>query len=202
MRHSFLVALTALSITLAASANASSNAREVVNDHGSNIITNTFGNCVRTKWQSADDVCAPQKPAPAPVAAPVPAPAPAPVISQDARTIYFNFDEASLSATAIQKLDTLSQTVAASSGILSATVVGYADKIGNSDYNVILSQKRAGAVKQYLDSKLNIPTSVAAVQGLGSITSNTTCDATKKRTDKIECLANDRRVEVQFKYKQ
>jgi OOP family OmpA-OmpF porin len=200
MRYTLLIAISALTLGFAATASASSNAREVVNDNGSNLVTNTFGNCVRTKWQSADDVCAPKKPEPKPVVM-APAPAPAPVISQDARTVYFNFDDASLSAEAIAKLDALSQTVASSKGIVSASVVGYADKIGNSDYNVKLSETRAGAVKQYLDTKLNIPTSVAAVQGLGSVTSTTQCDG-MKRAEKINCLASDRRVEVQFKYQQ
>lgn len=200
MRQPIFLALALLTIT--ASASFAATDQEVVNDKGRNVLTNTFGNCVRTKWQSSNDVCAPAKPAPAPAPVAKAAPAPAPVLSQDERTVYFNFDDASLTAAATQKLDTLSQVVANSKGIVSASVVGYADKIGNSDYNVKLSQKRAGVVKQYLDSKLNIPTSVAAVQGLGSITTNTNCDSDKNRASKINCLASDRRVEVQFKYHQ
>jgi outer membrane protein OmpA-like peptidoglycan-associated protein len=199
MRHFFFTALTAITLC-AGSAMAGGTAQEVVNDNRENTVTNTFGNCVRTKWQSADDICAPKQPAPAPVVQ-APPPPPAPVISQDERTVYFNFDDASLTAEASTKLDALSAEVAASKGIVSASVVGYADKIGNSDYNVKLSQRRATAVKQYLDTKLSIPTSVAAVEGLGAVTSTTQCDG-MKRAEKINCLAGDRRVEVQFKYQQ
>jgi OOP family OmpA-OmpF porin len=199
MRHTLIIALAALALGTA-SAQAATD-RETVNDNHKGIVTNTFGNCVRTKWQAADDVCAPKKEAPKPVVQ-APPPPPAPVISQDARTVYFNFDDAGLSAEATQKLDALAQTVANSKGILSASVVGYADKIGNSEYNVKLSQKRATAVKNYLDTKLSIPTSVAAVQGLGSVTSTTQCDSIKNRQEKINCLSGDRRVEVQFKYQQ
>lgn len=198
MRYTLLIAFSAFALS-AASAQATSD-RETVGDNFEGIVTNSFGNCVRTKWQAADDVCAPKK-EPKPMVQ-APAPAPVPMISQDARTIYFNFDDAGLSGQATQKLDALSQTVAASKGILAASVVGYADKIGNSEYNVKLSQKRATAVKSYLDTKLSIPTSVAAVQGLGSVTTTTQCDSIKKREEKINCLSGDRRVEVQFKYQQ
>lgn len=192
--------LTFAAVCLLAGASLASGPRETVNDKDSDVIVNTFGNCVRTKWQSADDVCAPKKEEPKPVVQ-APPPAPEPVIGREARTVYFNFDDASLTMDAVQKLDALSSQVAMSKAIVAASVVGYADKIGNADYNVKLSQQRATAVKQYLDTKLNIPTSVAEVQGLGSITTTTECDGLK-RAEKINCLSNDRRVEVQFTYQQ
>jgi len=57
-------------------------------------------------------------------------------------------------------------------------------------------------VKKYLDGKINIPTEVTDIRGLGESNSVTDCKKIKARKAKIACLAKDRRVEVQFQYQQ
>jgi outer membrane protein OmpA-like peptidoglycan-associated protein len=175
--------------------------KDTVTDKRANIVVNTFGNCVRTKWDSATDACAqPVAATPAPVAAP--APQPVAQLSQEARTIYFDFNKDALTAESVQKLDTLSAAVLASKGVVRADIVGYADEIGSDSYNVKLSERRSHAVKKYLDGKINIPTEVTDIRGLGESNSVTDCKKIKARKAKIACLAKDRRVEVQFQYQQ
>lgn len=198
---STFLGLTAAALTLLATANPSfSDERDTVIDDRSNIIVNTFGNCVRTKWNANNDECAPAPaPAPQPVAQPAPPP---PAISLEQRTVYFDFDDATLNAEAVNKLNTLATIVRANPQIIKADIIGYADQMGDSDYNVALSQRRADAVDQYLSQLITVDTSVLEIRGLGESNSVTNCAGVTNRTEKIACLAADRRVEVQFKYMQ
>ncbi len=173
--------------------------KDTARDERQQIIKNTWGNCVRTKWQDTQDDCAPPPP-PAPPVAKAPPPPPPPKIMLDQRTIYFDFDSAALTPESISKLDALVNIINGSKRILSAGAVGYADQMGKEDYNVKLSQRRAAAVEQYLASRTKINTEVLATRGLGETNSVTSCDSVKGRNDKIACLAKDRRVEVEFKY--
>ncbi len=199
----FTVGSAAVAVTMAAlSFPAAAEPKKTVRDDRTGIVVNTFGNCVRTKWDADQDICAPEKPEPAPAPVAAPAPAPAPVISLEQRTIYFDFDDASLTTDAVAKLETLAGIIRTSPHILGGDIVGYADEMGNSDYNVALSQRRAKAIDEYLSSRVSIPVNVVAVQGLGETNSVTNCEGISSREEKISCLAADRRVEVQFKYQQ
>lgn len=188
----------ALMATVFVTMPASAENKDTVADDRKNVVTNTWGNCVRTKWMAPSDPCAPAAPAPAPV---VQAPPPV-IVGRDARTVYFDFDKDILTPEATQKLDALVATVKSSKAIVGASVVGYADKMGTPQYNVKLSERRARAVESYLDQRLTIPTSMGQVRWLGDTSPVTSCDNVKKRAEKIACLAADRRVEVEFKYQQ
>ncbi|MFO1243125.1 MAG: OmpA family protein [Rickettsiales bacterium] len=189
----------ALVFTALVSMPAKAEMKDTVSDDRRQVITNTWGNCVRTKWNAPDDECAPKAaPAPTPVVQ-----APPPVqIARDARTVYFDFDKDTLTPEATQKLDALANTIRTSRGIVSASVVGYADQMGSNEYNIKLSERRARAVESYLSQRVSIPTSVGKVRWVGESNPVTNCDNIKKRADKIACLAADRRVEVEFKYQQ
>lgn len=164
------------------------------------VVRNTFGNCVRTKWDDSTDPCAPPAPPAPPVVQAPPPPAP-PVVSLEQRTIYFDFDSAKLTPEAVAKLDALVAVILSSNQIIQAGVIGYADEMGNEEYNLALSQKRAEAVEAYIDSRVSIDTRVMELRGLGESNPVTDCAAIKKRAEKISCLAQDRRVEVAFKYR-
>ena len=61
-------------------------------------------------------------------------------------------------------------------------IIGHTDSSGDPKKNIILSQERAEAVKQYLISK-QIPAGILSTQGLGSekpVADNTTADGRKK----------------------
>jgi OOP family OmpA-OmpF porin len=198
-----LIMMTASMLVLAAvnAANAQTVNQDVVADERENITVNSFGNCVRTKWQAEGDACAPEV-EPTPVAAPAPVPAPAPVISQEERTVYFEFDKADLTPEARTKLDGLAAHVAASSAITGAGIAGYTDQIGANDYNMALSKKRAKTVYDYVSQRVKINTQILDIRALGASAPKVDCSGEKTRAAKIACMAPDRRVEVVFQYKQ
>jgi len=168
---------------------------DAVLSKGNQKVVSTSGNCVRTKWQVGTDVCATAKPAPAKVAQ-----APTPKIELEQRTIYFDFNKSGLTAAETAKLDKLVTIISHSKSITHATVIGYADVIGKESYNMILSQKRADTVEKYLASHVSIPTNTMVVAGKGTADPVTTCDTKMKRKKRIECLAQNRRVEIKFDY--
>lgn len=197
-----LLSLAIITI-LAPAAMADSAKKAAMNPSGGLVVRSTNGNCVRTKWDDSNDVCAPPAPEPEPVVeapAPEPTPEPAVLLTEEQRTIYFDFNKSLLTTDSLNKLDTLIAAVVASKGVQSVTVVGFADDIGSTDYNQKLSATRAGVVESYIDSKVTIPTEAKVVSAKGEESPTTNCPTKMKRSERIKCLANDRRVEVQFTY--
>ncbi|MRS13679.1 porin OmpA [Enterobacteriaceae bacterium RIT691] len=140
---------------------------------------------------------------PAPVVAP--APAPAPEVTTKHFTlksdVLFNFNKATLKPEGQQALDQLyTQLSNMDPKDGSAVVLGYTDRIGSESYNQKLSEKRAQSVVDYLVSK-GIPANKISPRGMGEanpVTGNT-CDNVKARNALIDCLAPDRRVEIEVK---
>ncbi|WP_337024461.1 MULTISPECIES: porin OmpA [unclassified Pantoea] len=140
-------------------------------------------------------------------AAPVvaPAPAPAPVVETKRFTlksdVLFNFNKATLKPEGQQALDQLySQLSSMDPKDGSVVVLGFTDRIGSEQYNQKLSEKRAQSVVDYLVSK-GIPSNKISARGMGKsnpVTGNT-CDSVKGRNALIDCLAPDRRVEIDVK---
>jgi OOP family OmpA-OmpF porin len=161
-----------------------------------------FGNCVLTKWQAKEDVCAPAA-APKVVEAP-PAPAPQPVskLAREELTIYFGFNKDVLIQESKDKLDQIADAVNHSPKVTKVDIVGYTDEIGSNSYNNKLSIRRAESVKRYIDAKMRIPSDVASLRGKGKEDPVVDCSKTKKRKAKIACMAKDRRVEIEFQFQQ
>lgn len=134
-------------------------------------------------------------PAPAPVAPP-PAAAPAPrfeKISLSA-TELFSFDNDKLNS-AQPKLDDIAKLLNENSGISNVVITGYADRLGNANYNQKLSERRANTVKDYLVSKGVAANRLTAV-GKGIANPVVECKD-KNRAALIKCLEPNRRVEVE-----
>ncbi|WP_238084140.1 MULTISPECIES: porin OmpA [Pseudescherichia] len=139
----------------------------------------------------------------APVVAP--APAPAPQVSTKHFTlksdVLFNFNKATLKPEGQQALDQMySQLSNLDPKDGSVVVLGFTDRIGSDAYNQGLSEKRAQSVVDYLISK-GIPSNKISARGMGEsnpVTGNT-CDNVKARPALIDCLAPDRRVEIEVK---
>lgn len=161
--------------------------RDVVRSTNGNVVRSTNGNCVRTMWENKTDECPG-------------APAPRPVISREARTVYFPFNSAALTPDAMRRLDTLAQNMKANTQVRGALIVGFADRIGNAAYNEKLSKKRADAVRNYLVSKGIINAQRANTRWFGDSEPATQCPKGMKRPALIQCLQNDRRVEVEIDY--
>lgn len=151
-------------------------------DQNELTVLDRQGSCVLTKWDGTGAECG----------------------SEAAalwRTIYFGFDSAALSKESKAKLDRLYSKLTAESGsILRANIVGYTDEIGSSDYNYKLSQRRAAAVHKYLQSLGYKDSNVTEIRALGERSSAGKCPTKLKRKDRIACLWEDRRVEIELDY--
>ena len=174
--------------------------RDVVHDTNGRIVHLQNGTCVRTKWVTDKDACAPIQRI---------APKPAPQIktshtvldlTQEDRTVYFKFNLSGLSDDTKQHLNTLARVLKSNESIKEAKIVGFADRIGSIDYNQKLSQKRAETVRDYLITQGYTPASVTETRWVGESEPSTNCPAMKNRTQLIRCLHNDRRVEVEVEY--
>ncbi len=189
-----LVALSCSSAALAASS-----AHDSALTKTKNVVVTERGDCVLTKWMNSSNPCGTKVEEPKKVVKKA-APAPVESLTNDQRSIYFDLNSATLTLDSQAKLDALVAAVKASTGVKKATVIGYADALGKSDHNVDLSKRRAGAVQNYLASRINIPTSTSLVEGKGATDSVTNCPSSLKRPELVKCLAKDRRVEIELDY--
>jgi OmpA-OmpF porin, OOP family len=157
--------------------------------------------------------CATQEaPKPAPAPAPAPQPQftqvkPAPVAKPEpkkpalvnlASRELFEFNKATLTNDARAKLDSEGLAKLRDIGELRyINVNGHADRIGTAQYNQQLSEKRAEAVRAYLVSK-GVDAARVETFGFGKTTPVKSCPDQKDRKALIECLAPNRRVEVEI----
>jgi OmpA-OmpF porin, OOP family len=199
MKRAYTLPLLAgLTLLIASgSARADESTRQVWQDSDAQIVHNTWGNCVRSRWDVGTDPCAPvvayQPPPPAP---------PRTVIAEADRTVYFPFNVASLTPDSQQRLNELAARINSASDIQNAQVVGYADRIGTTSYNEQLSKKRADNVRDYLIGRNVITDNETMTRWVGKTESNTQCAPNLSHAQLIECLAPDRKVTVELKYKQ
>lgn len=180
-------------IAFAPAAHADADLRDVVHDQRGNVVVSGNGNCVRTKWVGSADECG------AGVAAIIKRERA--VIAQDERTIYFEFDKATLTPESRIRLDSLAAKIKDDADVKEARIAGYADRMGSTSYNDKLSQRRAKAVGDYLTAKGVINNRVTETRWLGESAPVTKCAEDLNRADKIACLQKDRRVEVEIDYK-
>ncbi len=187
-------------ILLSASSVFAQSAEDSAYDKDGGSVIDSRGNCVRTKWMGENDPCAADAPAPVAQPAPTPAPVPAalPEVSLEQRTIYFDFDSAALNTEATQKLDELIAIVGASKAVDSLTVHGYTDQLGDDGYNAALANRRVAAVRAYLDSHSKLDTSKGELRGIGKSAATEGCDG-KARSERIACMAQERRAEIEIK---
>lgn len=181
MKSFLKVTLATAAVAFAATA-AQATPQDVVKDERANIVTNTFGNCVRTKWTANYDECGQN-------------------IGLEARTVYFDFDSASLTPAAQAKLDSLVDIIKSSTQVDSVSIIGYADSIGSTDYNYRLSQRRARAVEDYLSSKGYYNTESTDIRSFGEDVPVSNCAGVRGNELKA-CLWRDRRVEVELNFQQ
>lgn len=180
LKKACLLATVSLMLTPAA-VFAADVAKDVVKDKNGNIVRNTFGNCVISKWDSINDECAGK----------------APAISKEMLNVYFDFNKSTLNAKEKSKLDNVSKLIKESKEIETVDIAGYADSIGKNGYNKKLSAKRAQTVKSYL-AKRGLKTRNLSVESYGESKPVTNCDPNLARADLINCLAEDRRVEIKL----
>jgi OOP family OmpA-OmpF porin len=145
------------------------------------------------------------EPAPVPVAEPepVPAPEPAPEVKcvPQVETIsigaekLFAFNKAGLQDTSVIDTEVIAK-MKDNPIFASVKIVGHTDKLGSEAYNQKLSEKRAKMVRDYIISK-GIEADRLVAVGMGETSPKVNCDGTKGRKAMIECLAPNRRVEIE-----
>lgn len=190
-----------VTVLFAGSAMASEHNHRVVKDSSYNIIKNTFENCVYTKWTSTDgsecsgSSMATSSDAPLPESRKEEILEKAGFSGKEARTIYFDFNSSNIKESEKAKLDKLISKLEGNKVVKSASIYGYADKIGSSEYNKNLSKKRANAVRDYFKAKGYLKTNVD-LKAFGKEKPTTNCDKVKDKSKLISCLADDRKVEI------
>jgi len=169
--------------------------RDVVHDNSTGSIARTSnGECVRTKWVDAEDPCATK------VVTPPVAHDTVLYFSREQRTVYVGFNQTDITPPMKHRLDALADLLRGQPNIKGVRIVGYADRIGNPAYNEALSKRRAENVRQYLIARGITKAEVADTRWLGSDAPTTNCPNTLKRPELIDCLQQDRRVEVEIDY--
>ena len=187
VKKASLLATLGGALLLPAAAMASSHMyNDVVHSTNGNVVINTHGNCVITQWLGSADECHG-------------AIRDVRRLSKEQRTVYFDFNKSTLNANEKTKLDSLAKVISASKEVESVDIIGFADQIGNNDYNQAISKRRANTVKSFLSSK-GLKTRKVSVEAMGESKPVTDCDKNMDRSALISCLAADRRVEIELNF--
>ncbi len=157
-----------------------------VRDLRGNVVRSTNGNCVLTRQEGFGPECGGLRKHVE--------------IALEDRTVYFAFNDSSLTDEAKSKLDSLAGILRNEQDVKSLSIVGYADRIGSVSYNQALSRKRALTVRDYLVAQGMTNVNVAKTRWVGKSKPSTNCAGDKKTNDLIACLAPDRKVEVEVNY--
>lgn len=174
-----------------------------VDDSSGSVIRTGYGDCVHTdRWSIPNAIaeCDPEivakRDGAAVAAVEVVMVTMTNPIRLEADTL-FSFDSADLTEEGKAALnDMLSQLSAESLQQQKLQIRGYADEIGTPDYNLGLSQRRAAAVRDYLVSR-GMVSDYIAMEGLGEADPVVNCSG-KRGNTLIECLAPNRRTEIEF----
>lgn len=175
-----LAAIGAIACSGAALAHFNSD-ESVVRDYRGQQVNDERGHCVYTNWNDAGNACG--------------------GIGKLSRSVYFDFNRSNLKKSERAKLDKLISALRKAKSIESVTLVGTADRVGKSDYNQRLSQKRANVVKQYLTSN-GVKVRGVQMRAIGESAPVTKCAKGLKHSELVACLAADRRTDVELNYRQ
>lgn len=152
---------------------------------GGYVITNGAGECWKTPNWTADYV-APECGGEAAAAEPAPK-----YVTEDMTktyALYFDFD-----STVVGRVSNIVDYINAQQMLKSVELTGHADPLGNADYNLNLSQRRADAVAAKLVEG-GVPEAVISTAAMGENAPVANC--TGSGAQLIACLRPDRRVDV------
>ena len=149
------------------------------------------------KGPGCADLLRPPRVAAAPVATtPSAAPATRTTLGADG---LFRFDGRSLSdllPEGRRRLETLASDIRSAGPVESIGITGHTDRLGSAAYNQALSLARAETVRDYL-VRSGVPAQAIHVQGKGETEPKVQCTQPAKRAELIDCLAPNRRVEIE-----
>jgi len=197
------LALSAVSFNALGGAHTSQSNPDSWSGSGSGVWKNSAGECWNSgTWTPATaspecggaDLKKPMKKAPAPMAKPAKKKAKTLTITS---TQLFAFNKSVLTPESTQRLDyEVFGRLQEFRTIKFINVKGHTDRIGSAQYNQKLSERRANAVKSYLVSK-GVATSKIETYGYGKTNPVKKCPGKMSTKALIECLAPNRRVEVE-----
>ena len=199
-------------IACAAPALADTTSGAYLTDSRNLVAKSGFGLCWRTSSWTPAAATAECDPDLVPQATPAAAAAPAPVAAAAAAkkcdfTVtlqsdeLFTFNKATLSPAAQKRLDSdVVGKLATCASVSMVMVTGHTDRLGSQQYNQKLSEKRAEAVKSFLQKK-GVPADKIDTMGAGKTqpAQGIKCEDSLPRKKLIECLAPSRRVVVEVK---
>lgn len=184
---------------------------------GDSGVDTTWTNGEGQPWKNADGDCwrDPSQPDGAPVeecgdtvaeAEDEPEPAPEPETRTETRTetdrldadTLFEFGDATLTDTAEDSIDSLMDRRTGEWDVQAITIIGYTDRIGSEDNNLELSRERARSVADYLQQRADLAGVDVSVEGRGEADPRVTCEDAEGRDELIDCLAPNRRVELEM----
>lgn len=186
-RYAFLGGLVIASVISFTSVTADAHVTSTVlavRDARGQAVRSTNGNCVITRWEGNDGVCEGTHRE----------------IALEDRTVYFEFNDSTLTEAAKAKLDSLLGILKSDKEIQSVSIVGYADRIGSKSYNQALSKKRALSVKEYLAANGYNNASVTKTRWVGKTKPSAQCTGKLAHNELVSCLSPDRKVEVEVNY--
>jgi outer membrane protein OmpA-like peptidoglycan-associated protein len=122
-------------------------------------------------------------------------------LSREERTLYSDFNQTNLSTNSKRKLDALADLLSAEQNITGVRIIGYADRMGDPMLNEKLSKERAENVQRYLVSRGVTRASIADTRWLGARLPTTDCPNSLSHAQLVDCLKQDRRVEIEIDYK-
>jgi len=178
---------------------------------GSAVWKNGSGQCWRAgHWTPAMAIaeCDPdlvKRPAPKPAARPAPAPKPKPMAKPKPKVLVitlmndetFDFNKAVLKPAARAHIDRdVLGKISTLKGVKVINVQGHTDRIGSSQYNQKLSERRAEAVKAYLVSK-GVSADKVETFGFGKTLPVKNCPDVKNAKALHQCLAPNRRAVIE-----
>jgi OmpA-OmpF porin, OOP family len=137
-------------------------------------------------------VIAPPPPTPMPVVV-VPPPTPRFEKYTLSATELFTFDSSAVNLPQA-KLEEIATAVKGKGSPKQVVIVGYTDRLGSTEYNQKLSERRALAVKEYMVGR-GIDADRLVAEGKGEADPVVEC-TDKNKAALIKCLAPNRRVEI------
>lgn len=186
--------IAAQSMSLAAFAGGPKAPEGFVGDSTGVVVTDNYGDCVKTGFPPAADAkCAETVAAApaAPAAAPAPVPAAAPQTVVLSASALFDYDKSNLRPAGKQELDAVVAKIKGGAKVSEINVTGHTDSRGSAAYNQKLSERRADSVKTYLVGQ-GIDAAIIHTRGMGKtapVASNKTAEGRQQ----------NRRVEIEFK---
>lgn len=107
-------------------------------------------------------------------------------------------DFAGLQGAGQRQLNQIAERLSNTPNLGRITITGHADQIGSASANKRLSLERAQTVRTYLIGKGMAPELIEAV-GAGNERPLVQCDGSMSRSERIQCLAPNRRVEIEVR---